>query len=63
MKKIKGIYNGYELNNGCKYRLAEIGSNKYKLGIFNSDTQKWEMSEPVFNRVKDYKEYLKKLEN
>lgn len=61
MKKIKGIYNGYELNDGRKFRLAEIGNNNYKVGIMDKNG-KWRMTEIRFSRVRDYKDYLKSLE-
>lgn len=37
MNKIKGVYNGYELIDGRKFRLVETVNNIYKLGILNKD--------------------------
>lgn len=61
MEKIKGIYNGYELNDGRKFRLVEIGSNNYKVGAMDKNGN-WCMTDIRFTRVRDYKDYLKSLE-
>ncbi len=61
MNKIKGVYNGYELIDGRKFMLAETGNNIYKLGILNKDG-KWNLTERIFTRVRDYKKYLEIIE-
>lgn len=61
MNKIKGVYNGYELIDGRKFRLAETGNNIYKLCILNKDG-KWNLTERIFTRVRDYKKYLEIIE-
>lgn len=62
MKKIKGIYNGYELNDGRKFRLAEVGNNNYKVGTMDENGN-WCMADIRFTRVRNYKNYLKLLED
>lgn len=69
MKKINKVYNGYELENGKMYRLIDVGVNKYEmaevvnLGLDDYRNYKEIPTGIIFNRVKDYKAYIKSLEN
>lgn len=64
MKKVKGVYNGYQLENGKIYGLVELAVNKYELIEVISldnlhDHNNYINTGRIFNRVKEYKEYLK----
>ena len=69
MKKINKVYNGYELENGKMYRLIDVGVNKYEmaeivnLGLDDYRNYKEIPTGIIFSRVKDYKAYIKSLEN
>lgn len=64
MQKIKGCYNGYQLENGKCYCLAEMSINNYKMyevvDVNNMDNaENFIETEKTFTRIKEYKEYLK----
>lgn len=66
MKKIKGYYNGYQLENGKCYCLTEVSANNYEMFEIVDVNNRYNAENFVetgktFTRVKEYKEYLKTL--
>lgn len=67
MERIKGIYNGYKLENGKVYRLVEHGNNNYEMAEVTSYNEEkpfiheTRLTGVFFTRVKDFKEYLKAM--
>ena len=66
LEKVKGIYNGYRLENGKVYQLVEHSNNNYEMVEVIDVNNLYDVNNYIhtgifFNRVKAYKEYLKTL--
>lgn len=60
MKKIKGIYNGYTLNDGTQYRLRDESGEYHAYQLLND---KWTPTPFFFNTIKEYKAALTLFED
>lgn len=60
MKKIKGIYNGYTLNDGTQYRLRDESGTYHVYQLLND---KWTPTPFFFNTIKEYKAALTLFED
>lgn len=60
MKRIKGVYFGYELIDGSKYSLVNVGCHYYK--VLKMKKGEWSGTELRFTSLFDYMHYLETLE-